>query len=82
MQRSVPTAVATKTATTAIHTTTTTTAAEATYTGLFDVLSKLYVQNGLKGLFRGALLRVLFFTPSTALTMASYDHFKVLLSRV
>eukprot|EP01032_Pedospumella_encystans_P010434 gene10434-12194_t len=74
VQRSVPTAGTTTSAPSAAT-------KETTYTGLFDVLSKLYAQNGVRGLFRGALLRVLFFTPSTALTMASYDQFKVLLSK-
>ncbi|KAJ1408043.1 mitochondrial carrier domain-containing protein [Ochromonadaceae sp. CCMP2298] len=54
---------------------------EQRYTGLTDALQKLYRQGGVRGLFRGALTRVLFFTPSTAITMAAYDKLKDLLSK-
>lgn len=56
-------------------------AAEDTYTGLVDVLVKLHSKYGVRGLFRGALTRVCFFTPSTAITMASYDQLKLLLTQ-
>ena len=44
--------------------------------GLYDMLKKVYVQDGMRGLFRGAGARVLFHTPSTAITMAIFEECK------
>jgi hypothetical protein len=54
---------------------------EVVYTGLMDALGKLYAQGGVRYLFRGALTRVAFHTPNVAIIMASYDQFKILLSK-
>ena len=40
------------------------------------MMKKVYIQDGLKGLFRGAGARVLFHTPSTAITMALFEACK------
>ena len=44
--------------------------------GVYDMMKKVYIQDGLKGLFRGAGARVLFHTPSTAITMALFEACK------
>eukprot|EP01039_Chlorochromonas_danica_P004665 gene4665-5111_t len=49
---------------------------EVVYRGLLHALSHLYRSLGLRGLFRGASARVLFHTPSTAITMAIYEQTK------
>lgn len=54
---------------------------EQVFSGLWDALRKIYQQQGVKGLFRGALTRIAFHTPATAITMASYDQFKVMFSK-
>jgi hypothetical protein len=41
--------------------------------GLFDAMRRVYTTEGVTGLFRGAGSRVLFHTPSTALTMALFE---------
>ncbi|RYH29833.1 solute carrier family 25 protein [archaeon] len=46
------------------------------YRGLFHALYVLYGKFGVQGLFRGAMARVLFHTPSTAITMACYEEMK------
>ena len=51
------------------------------YYGLSDTLFKLYHQYGLKGLYRGGLIRMLFYTPSTGITMAIYEEIKKILIR-
>lgn len=56
-------------------------AGEVRFHGLFDALGKIYRAQGLQGLFRGALTRVAYHTPSTALTLASYDQLKILLTK-
>jgi hypothetical protein len=56
-------------------------AGEVVYTGLIDALRKLYAQGGVRFLFRGAMTRVAFHTPNVAIIMASYDQFKILLSK-
>lgn len=40
------------------------------------MMKKVYLQDGLRGLFRGAGARVLFHTPSTAITMALFEACK------
>ena len=49
------------------------------YRGLWDALVQLRRQYGWRGLYRGAMVRTLFFTPSTALTMAIYEELKAYL---
>jgi len=49
------------------------------YRGLWDALVQLHGQYGWRGLYRGALARTLFFTPSSALTMAIYEELKAYL---
>lgn len=44
--------------------------------GLRSMLRKVYRQEGWRGLFRGAGARVLFHTPSTAITMAVFEDCK------
>lgn len=44
--------------------------------GLYGVLKKVYLQDGMRGLFRGAGARVLFHTPCTAITMAVFEECK------
>jgi hypothetical protein len=51
---------------------------EETYSGIWDTLVKLHRAYGITGMFRGATARILFHTPSTAITMAGYDYFKQL----
>eukprot|EP01035_Chromulina_nebulosa_P018562 gene18562-24285_t len=46
------------------------------YTGLYDILSRVYISEGFKGLFRGAMARVLYHAPSTAITMAVFEECK------
>jgi hypothetical protein len=47
-----------------------------TYRGVVDCLHSAYTQNGIQGLFRGAGARVLFFAPSTTITMSCYETFR------
>jgi hypothetical protein len=44
-----------------------------TQAGLYHIMKKVYLQEGIKGLFRGAGARVLFHTPSTAITMTMFE---------
>ena len=44
--------------------------------GVYDMMKKVYLQGGIRGLFRGAGARVLFHTPSTAITMALFEACK------
>eukprot|EP01040_Poterioochromonas_malhamensis_P004760 gene4760-5110_t len=46
------------------------------YTGLFHATQDIYRVGGFRGLFRGATARVLFHTPTTAITMAVYEECK------
>jgi hypothetical protein len=46
------------------------------YNGLFHALRSIYSVSGIKGLFRGSIARVLFHTPTTAITMAVYEECK------
>ena len=46
------------------------------YRGLIHATRDIYQQGGIRGLFRGAGARVLFHTPSTAITMAVYEECK------
>jgi hypothetical protein len=46
------------------------------YNGLFHALKSIYSLSGIKGLFRGSVARVLFHTPTTAITMAVYEECK------
>lgn len=43
------------------------------YRGMIDCLQYAYREGGIKGLFRGALARVMHFTPATCITMTSYE---------
>ena len=43
---------------------------------LLSMLRHVYRHEGLRGLWRGSLARVLFHTPSTAITMALFERFK------
>ena len=45
----------------------------AAYRGMADCLRRAYAAGGVRGLFRGAGARVLHFTPSTCITMTSYE---------
>lgn len=47
--------------------------ASVAYRGMFDCLQYAYREGGIKGLFRGALARVMHFTPATCITMTSYE---------
>ena len=40
------------------------------------MLKKVYRDDGIRGLYRGAGARVLFHTPSTAITMAVFEECK------
>ena len=46
------------------------------YTGLVDVMRRIYAQQGILGLWRGVGARVLFHSPSTAITMTLYEECK------
>jgi solute carrier family 25 thiamine pyrophosphate transporter 19 len=48
------------------------------YRGLIHATRDIYQQGGIRGLFRGAGARVLFHTPSTAITMAVYEECKTI----
>jgi len=41
-----------------------------------QIMSAVFAQSGLRGLYRGALARVLFHAPSTALTVALFEDFR------
>ena len=43
---------------------------------LYKMLRKVYRDDGIRGLYRGAGARVLFHTPSTAITMAVFEECK------
>ena len=43
---------------------------------LYKMLKKVYCEDGVRGLYRGAGARVLFHTPSTAITMAVFEECK------
>ena len=55
------------------HIKATSTTPEIQYTGMMDCLQKVYRQNGIPGLFRGAGARVLHFAPATTVTMTTYE---------
>jgi hypothetical protein len=55
---------------------------EERFSGFLDALTKIYRAHGIKGLFRGALTRVAYHTPSTALTLASYDQLKLFFGKL
>lgn len=40
----------------------------------FRILQKIYANNGVRGLFRGSCARVLYYTPSTAVSMAIFEE--------
>ena len=46
------------------------------YSGFADALVSIVRREGFKGLFKGAGARVLFFMPSQAISIASFEHFK------
>jgi hypothetical protein len=48
------------------------------YRGLFHATYDIFEKSGIRGLFRGASARMLFHTPTTAITMAVYEECKVL----
>lgn len=52
------------------------------YRGLFHATYDIFQTHGLRGLFRGATARVLFHTPTTAITMAIYEECKHFWSRI
>lgn len=47
---------------------------EVEFQGFVHTLRYLARTHGMRALFRGSLARVMFHTPSTAITMALYDH--------
>jgi len=49
------------------------------YKGMADGLSSVIRREGFAGLFRGAAARVMFHAPATAVGMAAFERFKVLL---
>jgi hypothetical protein len=74
-----------------ITNTTTTTAATAesvaskgtvVYRGLFHALYHIQTHLGWKGLFRGAGTRIMFHTPSTAITMTMFEECKLALMKL
>jgi hypothetical protein len=46
------------------------------YAGFRDALASIVRVEGWRGLFKGAGARVLFFMPSQAISIASFEHFK------
>lgn len=52
------------------------------YKGLIDVMRSVYMEHGFKGLWRGAGARVLFQSPSVAITMTMYEECRALWMRV
>ena len=49
------------------------------YGGMFDGLRKIYRAEGFRGFWRGSAARVLFFAPSTAVSMTAMEQIKQLL---
>ena len=49
---------------------------------LYKIMKKVYREDGIRGLYRGAGARVLFHTPSTAITMAVFEECKKRWSQV
>ena len=52
------------------------------YRGMIDVLQFAFRDGGVKGLFTGALARVLHFTPATCITMTAYETCKSFYAKV
>lgn len=52
------------------------------YRGLFHALYHIQTHLGWKGLFRGAWTRILFHTPSTAITMTMFEECKLALLKL
>jgi len=46
------------------------------YTGMMDCLRKVYTQQGVHGLFRGAGARVIHYVPAMTVTMTCYEEFR------
>ncbi|GMH48983.1 hypothetical protein TL16_g00414 [Triparma laevis f. inornata] len=46
------------------------------YNGFFKALKYIHKTEGVKGLWRGGMVRVGFFTPATGITMGTFDFFK------
>ena len=44
--------------------------------GFVRLFMDIYSNHGLRGIFRGAMTRVLFHTPNTAITLTAYDQIK------
>ena len=52
------------------------------YRGMIDALHFAFRDGGVKGLFKGALARVLHFTPATCITMTAYETCKSFYAKV
>lgn len=52
------------------------------YKSMWDCLSKVFRQDGMYGLFRGAGARVLHFAPATTITMTCYEKCRIFYSRL
>jgi hypothetical protein len=46
------------------------------YRNTWDGLRKIMAKDGMRGLFKGSGARILFHTPSTMISMSTYDHCK------
>lgn len=47
------------------------------YNNIFDGLKKVYVHEGGRTFFKGAGARMAFFAPSTAISIALFEHLKI-----
>ncbi|GKY92413.1 hypothetical protein MPSEU_000211900 [Mayamaea pseudoterrestris] len=56
--------------------------ASPAYRGVFDCLRQAFRQGGIRGLFRGALARVLHFAPATTVTMTAYESCRSVISQM
>jgi len=52
------------------------------YTGALDCLRKIYNEEGVRALFRGAGARVIHFAPAVTITMTSYEVLKSYLAKI
>jgi hypothetical protein len=52
------------------------------YKNMWDCLTKVFTQDGLRGLFRGAGARVLHFAPATTITMTCYEKCRIFYTRL
>jgi hypothetical protein len=52
------------------------------YKNMWDCLSRVFRQDGVRGLFRGAGARVLHFAPATTITMTCYEKCRIFYSRL